>query len=202
MSNRMLTRFSVLLAVTAVFLFVSPRPTSADAADMITFHLSATAVCADQTTCGNNTITITGTFTLDPDQESSTNSLAALPTFSLVSSDGTVFSSAETFATSLVVDDNPVFPGQDLFGFETASGTILQLIVDENNVPDNASGDSSSPDFGSFATQTGLGDVFNITSLTLTPVSATPEPSSLSLLSLGAGLLGLAPFIRRKFAHA
>lgn len=197
MSNRMLVRFSVFLAVIAVFLFVSPRPASADAADLITFQLSGTAVCVSSPLAcvGNSTVTVTGTFTLDPDQESNTNSLVALPTFSLVSSDGTVFSSAGFLATSLVVEDAPS-TGQDIFSFtDTTGSALINLSVDENNVPDNSSGDFGRVVFG---TLSAAPVVFSITSLTLTPVSATPEPSSLSLLSLGAGLLALAFFGRKK----
>lgn len=197
-------RFAECLAAGLLFCLLAVPSASANE---ITYSFSGTAVCAPDNTsvCGAATVTVKGTYTLDPSLAltGGPGSVNLAFSFSVSSSDSqfggfTISStSPEAFSADIVgsygrppnglifesnypavVDAPYALTVQLAFGSATVDGSVLTGTA-FSGVQINGYEPNS------------FSAVFDFTSGAATP---TPEPSS--LLLLGAGILGFGPFIR------
>ena len=199
-------KFVFGLAILCVALW--PKSAFADAVDVVTYNFSGTAVCIGATggqtalPCGSVAVgasaSITGTFQFDPDTESLGAFSFSLPNAVSVSgTGGTVHElltgepSVDTGFDYFIFDDsaNPNNTVTMIFGDTADSGVIVPHggpigVADINSQVNEV-------------TTSGGQALFNFSEGSATPAT-TPVPEPSSLMLLGTGLLGLAPFIRRR----
>lgn len=186
-------------------------------ANEVTYNFTATAACApsDEFECAGATLTIKGTYTLDPSLAltGGVGSVNLAFAFSVSSSDS-------KFGENLMISStSPEAFSADVVG---GAGQAPNSLIFESNYPavfdapysvtvQLAFGSPTAVD-GPVLTGTTLGGVqinnftqegfiadFVFTSGTATPQGATPEPSPLLLVA--TGLLGLGLFIRVHGGH-
>lgn len=147
------------------------------------FDVSATAGYQDYTVTGTVTFdTTTSTFT-DSDLSTSFGSVTGAPTYSGGYPSGN--------PTSLYYGFGDVLPGGEPYVYLGIPGSSLSGYSGGNLCSLTQACSDGPSDLNST-----IGGIYRFNSGTLTPASATPEPSS--FLLLGSGLLGVAGVMRRR----
>lgn len=199
-----------------VVLFVSAHPAKANE---VTYNFTGTAACAPNFdfACAGTTVTVKGTYTLDP-----TLALLGGPGSVNLTFSFSISPSNSEFGQNLMISSTSpeAFSADVVGGFGQAPNTLIF----ESNFPavfdapfsvtvQLAFGSPTAVDgsvltgttfsgvaINEFSPNPSLSAFFDFTSGTSTPQGASPEPSSFFLLA--TGLLGAGPFIRRGFARS
>jgi hypothetical protein len=180
---------SVAIVVLCLFLW----PASAMATSITTYNFTGTTSIVSINS-------INGTYGLDL----STDSVAGPWSFSIprqpLKSTFHSISSTDPGAFGTLIESENLFglpSGFDILQFSSKLGSVQFIVSDPQNAGNitlrlNPRLKGGFPVLSQYSR-------FAFTSGSSTPVAVTPEPSS--LLLFGTGLLGLAPFVRRRFAR-
>lgn len=183
-------------------------------ASEVTYSFTGTAACApgDEFVCTGATLTVKGTYTLDPSLAltGGPGSVNLVFLFSVSSSnskfgENLVISSTspEAFSANIVggagqAPNSLIFESNYPAVFDAPYSVTVQLAFGTPTAVDGSieTGTTfSSVQINNFTSE-GYIAVFDFTSGTATPQGATSEPPS--LLLLGTGLIGIGPFIRAR----
>lgn len=187
----------VFLGLAILSLFACARRSAADPVDVVKLSLSGQVSCVGTPACGATVSSITGTYNFDPDTHSIVGSWSFATPLGVISSTNPTSSQYCLIAST----EQCVF--LEALGPE---GVIeLAFVFDENDFrgPFELGEESSLDGFFSCTPIQDGGEFCSLTDeflFTSNPTISTITPEPSSFLLLGAGLLGLGPFIRRSAA--